>query len=250
MAAGMGARTANCAEGLWVPDPKWRSEVERMLALILTRVAGVEDAVGNLASGIATTVGEKGRNVVNEANVQGYSSTVPLQDERVDVATSNAHAGRQCASHSNQGDTVEDCTTPLGAEIQQNPQPVQHPRTETNMEILVNLDTESDQSRDIAAVECRKRTPESHAKRVHSQPRQRVVPCNRQLLGVPATTPNEDPTHVATPNPIQRAPRYKDPPGYDATDFGVSAEPSNEPPLLQPRKNGVSRHPHFPIFCR
>jgi hypothetical protein len=147
----------------------------------------------------------------------------------------------QDMSQSHAADTMQDVTTPHSPVDEPVAQHADPPATETKRPILVVLDDTPNQSEENnMSGEPRTRTPESHTKRVHSQPRQRVVPCVKKLLGVASADAIEETSAGATPTPRARATKYKDPPGYsDARDFGVSEEPYYRPPLLQPKNHGV-----------
>lgn len=159
------------------------------------------------------------------------------------VATSSPADWQQCGSQTNADDMVEDVTTPNCPSKEPTPEQLHHDGTEPTRPILVDLEDTSNHSRDNrGAADTRNITPESRGKRVHSQPRLRVVPCAKRLLGVPATTPSGDSSADVSPPPINFKRRYKDPPGYsDARDFGDSVEPCMKAPLLQPKTHGVSR---------
>ena len=293
--ADMTARTINGIQGGQEPDQNWRTEVMSMLALILTRVTGVEDVVQGVVAGMATLARDrqgKGRNSSEDVCQQTSGNTVLVHDEHnehVDVAAANPGGGGQhCESPRNDGDMSEDTTTPMALDNQaKSATGVSHksdgnlaladttqramekqstaatggshidkaengttPATggltvgEPNAALLVNLDSLTSQSGNSAPFEVRRRPPRTTPRLLHTQPRMRAVPCARQLPCTPAAATNGEGRRVATPNPIHRAVRYKDPPGYnDATDFGVAYTPILKPPKLQPRTNGVSCHP-------
>ena len=174
--------------------------------------------------------------------VRPPSHTFPNQPQNMNVATPNPCEWQHCLSQSNAGDKEHNVRTPNGPEKGPPQQQRKPPGTEVIHPILVDLDNTSNQSGDnIAAVEQRRRTPESQLGRVHNQPRLRVVPCAKKLLGVAASAASGDTRADASPSPTLFTPRYKDPPGYsDARDFGATEEPTYKPPLLQPKNHGVS----------
>lgn len=241
------ARTANCHACGQVQEAAWRSEVDRTLALILRRVARVEDAIGNVASGIASLLKEfkDGQpDVGRGARVLPTAATCHAEEDLLIFATSNPSGWKQCASQSNADDMVEDVTNPQCNQQQPCTSPIVPPCTESNLPNLVDLDNISNQSGDNnAAVGGRNRTPESVGKRVHSQPRLRVVPCARKLLGVAAEATIGEAIAGPSITKTLYTPRYKDPPGYDnIADFGGADEPQFKLPTLQPKTHGVSLH--------
>lgn len=226
------------------PACTWRAEVDRLLALLLQRVEGVETAVGNVAAGIAKIMDElhgAGIHASKEERAQSRSTTVRLQAEWVNVGTSNPNDLQHTVSHSQVGDMAEAATPPKRLDMQQNPQPVAGPSGVAKCPIVVDLDALPDDSADNNAdADARKRTPGTNANRAHRQPRQRVVACSRKVLGVAETESDEDGSVGVNPTPTASARRYRDPPGYeDAVDFGVG-ERYWKPPMLQPKTHGVS----------
>lgn len=79
------------------------------------------------------------------------------------------------------------------------------------------------------------------AKRVHHNPRQRVVPCATRLgVSRPLRSTVDAILHPASDTRSQDA-NYQDPPGYDGVaDFGRTSDLQYTGPPLQPRKNSVS----------
>ena len=251
-AAGVGAPTEIPLGGGGDSDTRWR-EVHQKLDLILARVIGVEDVVGELVAGVAHFADERPprvRRVSMDSRAEAATTTVPLASECGDDVTSKQDGGQQCASDKHKGDMAEDSTTPTASPQTKTPNPAQRPCMETNLTSLVNLDSMSDRSVDPAGFERRKRAPGSLATRVHSQPRLRTVPCPQKALGVPATATNGEASKVATQGPIQRVLGQMDPPGFnDGTDLRVTDATVIERPLLKPRKNGVGPHTPFQIVC-
>ena len=218
-----------------------------MLAQILTRLAGVEEAVGSVSAGITNIMTELHvmmRLPSKDDRVQSPSRTVRLQADSVKIGASNPSDCRQRESHCNVRDTAPPVQTAHTHYKQRTPQHVLPLSAGLNPPILVDLDNMSDHSgSNTGAVECRNRTPESNARRVHSQPRLRVVPCAKNLLGVAGQAAHDEGGAGATTFPIPKEHRYKDPPGYDdVRDFGVSDEPQFKPPALQPKTHGVRQH--------
>ena len=239
------APRANCQEGGRDYESVWQSEVDHTLGFILQRVGRVEDVLASVAGDIANIMGELKaicRIVRDDAAVRGPSNNVRMQPPHTNVATSNPYDWQQCVSHSNAGDMVEDATTPL--------QQVDPPGTEANRPILVDLENTSKESGDNnGTFGVRTQTPESHSKRVHSQPRGRVVPCAKKLLGVAANAGIGECSAGAIVSPTPYSNRYKDPPGYEnVTDFGAPEEPYFKPPLLQPKNHGVRPHLIMDIY--
>lgn len=177
------------------------------------------------------------------APANNVNAGTPLPND----STSNRSEWRQCARQRNAGDMFQDAGTPTCPQKDPRPPQVDLPGTQASRPILVDLDASPTQDGDNSASdELPTRTPDSHGKRVHSQPRLRVVPCSKRMLGVTSTADTEEASAEASPGPTTFRPRYKDPPGYDhVRDFGA-AEPHYKPPLLQPKTHGVSRHlPHI-----
>ena len=245
---GAKCRACGCDNGC-----DWRAAVDRTLGLILERVGRVEDGIGSVAGDIANVMGELraiSRNVREDTAVRARRLKVRMQAPRTNAATSKTSDWQQCVSLSNAGDMVDDVATPR---CPRKELPVQHeepPGTEAKRPILVDLDNtskESGDNNDLFGV--RKRTPESVGKRVHSQPRLRVVPCAKKLLATTANAATGECSAGVIATPTLYAPKYKDPPGYEnATDFGATEEPYFKPPLLQPKTNGVRPHPTYGIY--
>ena len=245
-------------------DSAWRSDVDRMLSLLVKRIEGVEETmhekVGKRIEAVEETMHEVvggmsnimdeleviRRHVCVDTGVQTMNNEVNVQARRVFVATSTPSNAQQCNSQSNVGDAVVDVATPSSPQKPVGPHPVEPLRPSTSRPFVVDLENMSSRSDDNNATGVGKKIMDSPAARVHSNPRQRVVPCVRKSLGWAATAGKEESTgtHGAVtpvpPNPIPYAPKYKDPPGYDqASDFGEADEPSFKPPTLKPRKKGV-----------
>ena len=234
-------------------ESDWRCEVVRMLNLLLTHVAGVEDTLGNVVGGIANIRGELEviwRHVSKDAGGHTNKNTVDMDAAHVDVGTDTPSGWQQCVSQDNVGDTVVEVATPSCPQPQLSPQPAAPPGTELGHPMVVDLDNGSSQSEDTKSKgdgpwNCTpsplSTTPNLVGKRVHTQSRARVVPCARQLLGVAAGAGKGKASAGATPAPISCAPRYTDPPGYAGiTDFGMSKEPYFKPPVLQPKTKRVN----------
>ena len=224
---------------------EWRAELEGKISEILKRFDRAEDAIASVAGSIANIAQEVKivcRMRRDDVHCKPCGNTPHMKGPGTNVETSNPSEWQPCTSHTNAGDMVEDVTTPNCTQEE----PIQHhvrpPATDVNRPVLVVLDNSSDHSGDNnEAVDVRNITPESHAKRVHYQPRKRVVPCAKRLLGVPATAASAETSEDATPEPTPRTRRYKDPAGYtNVRDFGASEEPCIRPPLLQPKTHGVS----------
>ena len=239
----------SCGECL---NSTWRTQVDRVLAMLLNQVAGVEDAVGQVCEGIANIMGElevMGRNASKYARVHSPSTTVHLEADGLNVGTSNLFEREQCGSQSNGAHGVDAVKTPECPTEQVQPEVERTPRKRMNSPILVDLDTLSNGSEEkTTPSEACDRTPDSRGKRVHCQPRLRAVPCARKLLVGASTVTIGDGGAGPHRSPTTYAPRYRNPPGYNnVTDFGASDEPYFKPPALQPKTNGVSR---ITTLCR
>ena len=242
---GVDTKASKCATCAKITHSAWTTEVDRALAMLLIRVAGVDDSIGKISQGVARLLEElhgMARNASKEAGGQSRSTTVRVQGEWVKNAPSNTSDGQQCYSMSDAGERLEAVKTPECPAQQAVAQPAATPCNESNQPILVDLDNMSNDSDDNrTAPEGRDRTPDSHFKRVHCQPRLRVVPCARKALAHNCTATAGDTSTRSRPSPNTYAPMYRDPPGYaNVTDFGAGTEPHFKPPTLQPRTNGVS----------
>jgi hypothetical protein len=205
-----------------------------MLELVLSRVAGVEAAIGNVSVGVTHIMGEMevmGRNVCHAHGGQSRSTTVPIHPDPPNAAISSPSGGQRAASQSKAGGMVEDVATPHRPPKQPPSQPVEIPGTGMDRPILVDLDDTSSGSEG--------RNVMTLGARVHTQPRMRAAPCSRQLL---APETSADTSAEGSPSRAPQSSRYKDPPGYkDCTDFGISAQLSYKVPSLHPKTNGVSQ---------
>ena len=170
----------------------------------------------------------------------------------VDVGIDTPSGLQPCVSQDNVGDTVVEEAPPSCPQPHPCPQPDTPRGSGLVFPIILDGDNGSSHSEETKSTgdgpnnptpSPASMTPNSVGKRVHSQPRARVVPCARRLLGVAAGAGKGVSSAGATTSPIPYAPKYKDPPGYDGvTDFGVSAEPYFKPPVLQPKTKGVSAY--------
>lgn len=219
-----------------------------MLASMLERVAGAEVAIGSLAGGIESILGtleNLGRNVRRNNRLQSPSTTVPIDHERVNDPTPSPSEWQHGESACKAGGRVEDVTTPQRAQKQHQSPPVGSPATGVVRPILVDLDTTTNDSADNdATVPERDKTHETLGKRVHNQPRLRVVhPARKQLVVSDNATTGENSAR-STSNPAEHAYRHKDPPRHDPIDdFGETHGPLIKPPSLQPKTHGVSEQP-------
>lgn len=230
------------------PERAWRLEVDRTLGLILRRIASAEAAFVSFKGGIADIMKElkgMGRTIREDPEGRQPANTVHMQAAHGNVATSHAAEAQQGLSHNNECDMVEVVTTPNCRHNNPPAEEAEPSPADDNRPVIVDLVNTSDQSGDDnGADEFRTRTPVSEGRRVHSQPRLRVVPCAQRILGVAGTARTADTRAATSPIPTARSPRYKDPPGYDdVRDFGEGEEALYKPPLLQPKTHGVSPHP-------
>lgn len=183
-----------------------------------------------------------GRHGSKEGRVQSRSNTVHVQTVCANDGILTPTAPELRASQSNAGDMVEDVTPARGRDRQQPPHPGVTPSAEENRPILVDLDAISSHNADKSADHVgRKRTADTSVRRVHCQPRLRVVPCVRKLLGVADNESDGDASAGGNPPSNPNGARYKDPPGYEnVRDFGSGEDLHYKPPLLQPKTHGVS----------
>ena len=139
-----------------------------MLASILTRVTGVEDAVQSVVAGMANFARDrkgKGGNANEDAWQQSSGNTVLINDDRVDAEASNPDGvGQKCVSHSHDSDMAQEGTLQRALVKHSLPATVgshsdkaeRHaasatagqPAGEPNVALLVNLDSITDQSED------------------------------------------------------------------------------------------------------
>lgn len=226
-------------------DDVWRSEMNRLLSLIMNRVTGIEDAVGIVGGDIAIIkhrLQDEGRHANKDDKDQSCSTTVPIQGHCVNEGTTNPKDSQQCASQTKVGETLEHTEVPVCNVQHELAQAVVTPSSGHMPAVVVEISSESGDEN--AAVDDRKRTSGSIVQRLHSQPRLRIVPCAKKLKGVTDTARKRPPSAGANPNSVPNVPRYRDPPGYDdVRDFGGPQEPYCKPPALQPKTNGVSEHP-------
>ena len=233
-------------------ESEWRSGVDRRLNLLLTRMDGLDDKLGNVEGGMASIRGLL--EVMNKHSCKyiGHSnkSTVDMGALHVDVGMDTPSGLQPCVSQDNVGDTVVEEAPPSCPHPHPSPQPDTPRGSGLGFPILLDGDNGSSQSEEAKSTRDgpttpapapASMTPNTVGKRVHSQPRARVVPCARNFLGVAAGAGKGDSNAGASTAPIPYAPKYKDPPGYDrVTDFGQSSEPYFKPPVLQPKTKGVS----------
>ena len=217
-AGGLTTHSENCHACGRQHESAWQSEVDRMLSLLVTRVAGVEETMDNVVGGISNIMWELdviSRYVRKNAAVYTSTNIVHVQATHVDVATSTPFEWQQCNNQSNVGNVVVDVATPLCPQKQSVLHPDEPLHGTAARPIPVDLENMSSRSRDNPTTRNgRKCIADSPATRVHSQPRLRVVLCSITLIAVPAPTGD-------TPNLVPYAPKYKDPPDYDnAANFG------------------------------
>jgi hypothetical protein len=137
------------------PDYTWRADVDRLLALLVQRVEGVESAVGDVAAGIAKIMAElhaAGIHASKEHRAQSRSTTVRLEAEWVNAGTSNSNDLQHTVSHSHVGDMPEAATPPKHADIQQNPEPGAGPSAVPQRPIVVDLDALSNDKTTMPAL--------------------------------------------------------------------------------------------------
>lgn len=245
--AGCRAPPQNCEVCATTVMPEWRAELEGKLSEILKRFDRAEDAIASVAGSIANIAQELRivcRMRRKDVRDKPRGNTAHMEVPHMNVGTSNPSEWHPCTSQTNAGDMVEDVTTPNCTEKEATQQ-LHPPGTDANRPVLVVLDNSSDQGgENNEEVDANRRTPLSHAKRDHCQPRKRVVACAKRLEGVTATATSAETSADVTPEPPVCTRRYKDPPGYtNVRDFGASEEPCIRPPLLQPKTHGVSGHP-------
>lgn len=249
-------RTANCQPGARTqpsptetgiatgtePGSACRSEVDRALGDILKRVASVENAIANMEGGLANIMGElkaMSDMLRHDAGTRPHANTAHVQGARA------KHDDWQHAvSQSNEPDMVQDVTIPNCPRKEPTTPQVQPQATKAKYPIVVDLENTSNQSGDRNdRGGLRTPPPDSIVKRVHSQPRQRVVLCAKRVLGVAASAGTAETSTDASRSAVRGATKYKDPPGYEnARDFGDGEQPHYRPPSLLPKTHGVSNH--------
>jgi hypothetical protein len=240
-----------CAEN---QSHAWRTSVDRTLDLILKRVNSVEDSMGTVAGSISNIMGELevvGHLLREEVGRIPPAGASHMQVPHTNAATSYPSGWQQGLSQSNAGDMAGAILTHNSPGKESPPSAVQPPGTEATRPIVLDLENISDESGDNNDEnDLRNRTAESLiAKRVHSQPRQRVVPCAKTQLCVGGKAQNGETSAQEPPSRTARTIRYKDPPGYsNARDFGSGEEDTCKPPLLQPKTHGVSFPPPRPFY--
>lgn len=229
-------------------------DMDRMFNLLLTRVAGNEDTLRNVVDGIANLRGELqvhvDRDVSKDAGGHTNKATGDMEAGHVDVSIDSLSGWQQCARQDNEGDTVEQVITPSCPQSQLSPQPDGPPDKEHGRPTVVVCDNVSNTSDDAKTSSDDpvssdpspiNKTPESVGRRVHRQPRARLVSCQRQLLGVAAGAGNGEASASAPPLSNVITYKYKDPPGYEGvTDFGTTEDVCFKPPPMRPKKKHVS----------
>ena len=228
--------------------------MDRTLDLILKRVNSVEDSMGTVAGGISNIMGElevMGRVLREKAVATPPAGADHMQVPHTNAATSDPSDWHQDLSQSNAGDMADAIPTQNSPRKEPPPSALQPPGTGATRPIVVDTIAISDESEDNNDENhLRNRTPESLiAKRVHSQPRQRVVPCAKTLLCAGGKAQNGETSAEEAPSRTACTIRYRDPPGYsNARDAGSGEEDTCKPPLLQPKTHGVSLPPPRPVY--
>ena len=213
--------------------------MDKKLGMLAERTTVVADTVDNVVGGISVVLWELeaiGRYVRETVRMHAASNIAHVQSTRAGVGTSIPAGGQQFKTQSNEGVLKPDGGSPSCPKRELDPcaeEPVGDSPTPTN---VVDLDNMPSGSGDIPptnnARDCIVNSPST---RVQTQSRLRVVACKKTVLSAGATV-------AATHDKAVHASKYKDPPGYDdVEDFGHSKEPSYRPPILKPRRNGVSR---------
>lgn len=150
-AGGLTTHSKNCHACGRQHESAWRSEVDRMLSLLVTRVAGVEETMDNVVGGISNIMWELdviGRYVRKNAAVQRSTNIVHMQATHVDVATSTPFEWQQCNNQTNIGDVVVDVATPSCPQKQSVPHPDEPLRGTAARPIPVDLENMSSRSGD------------------------------------------------------------------------------------------------------
>lgn len=210
-----------------------------------------QDRVEAVDTSLTAAVGEIARILadVAEAKLVFAESSVPHKPVNADAPTARVlQLGQRSSPQqktSQQMENVRDDKTCLGApsKINKNPSPNAAGRRggtfSDPVEVQDDACSHSANSKDGGPHASRQRL--SVGRRVHHNPRQRVVPCaTRNGVFMPTKSGVDTILHPAADTRSHDT-NYKDPPGYEeGADFGRTADPTYTGPPLQPRTNSVS----------
>lgn len=223
-----------------------------MLRILDRRVAIVEDRLGSVVDGIAKIIAELG------ARSHGCGKDVEARTSAHIRNMSHApvHDATTTPSQQQQGESPKQAGG-MDAEKPSSPRPT-CPAKQSNADdvddrgaildhpIVVGDDASSSGGNKGCNMEGSPSKGAVIPKRVHANPRQRVVPFAGSLNGpqprvAPAVAREGTGFYVAPHAPMQ-----KDPSGYaGGTDSGRTLEPAFVPPVLEPKRSGVSIFPNL-----
>lgn len=233
--------------GQW--DSRWRKQVDRLLSLIVERVTGVEETLGTVLGGIADigaeldVIGHRlGQSEDGEHTYHTYGGL--MKETHPDVAASTPSNRHRCLGESHVGEPLTDKgspTSPQNVSVRDTGGArggLRHP-------IVVDDDRSSHSGHGKAACGASGLHVAPIAARVHANPRMRLPPFAQRVLGLESPAKGATETAEASPKQAPHATKYKDPPGYeDVADFGASRDTGITPPILHPKKIGVSFWPN------
>jgi hypothetical protein len=223
--------------------------VDRLLSLIVERVTGVEDTLGTVLGGIADIGAELdviGHRLGQSEHLEhtGHTHGEKMNATHADVAASTPSNKQRGLGESQVGEPITDFASPTGP---QNlvVRDIGEPRGSGLRRNIFVQDEQSSRSGHGKAAGgaggTRGGSREAPiAIRVHTNPRMRIQPFAQRVLGLESPAGGGTSNAVGSPNEAPPAYKYKDPPGYDVQDFGPSSNTGFTPPILHPKKIGVS----------
>ena len=229
-----------------------------MLGILDRRVAIVEDRLGSVVDGIAKIIAELG------ARSHGCGKDVEARTSAHIRNMSHApvHDATTTPSQQQQGESPQQAGG-MDAEKPSSPRPAKQSNADDvddrgailDLPIVVGDDASSSGGNKGCNMEGSPSKGAVISKRVHANSRQRVVPFAGSLYGpqprmAPAGAREGTGFYVAP-----HAPKQKDPCGYaGGTDSARTLEPAFVPPVLEPKRSGVSNFPNqvnivFGVAC-
>lgn len=208
--------------------------VDASLATAVTEIAHILSVLGEAKMRLARVAGVPKREIADGPIVASmHAGELPSPAQKPPVHAESVREGMAC----------------VGSPCKSSKRPASHTTGTPGATFSDPLEVQDDaSSHSVDSVEgdaFRVRQRVSVAKRVHYNPRQRVVPC---AMRCGASRPLKQSANAVldsgAENRVQNT-KYKDPPGYDdATDFGRTSGPKYTGPPLEPRSNSVSfMHP-------
>ena len=226
-----------------IGNGSWQPQVDRLLDMLEKRIVGVEEKLGTVVDGIARIVTELGTRSRDHRLDAGVQTSAGL----VEVPVAHLHAvlspGLQRGNSGGEDKGGRTCAaTPAPTQPQQQSS-AQDGGARGGIEdhpIVVTDDVSSSGGNKIDSIVGSPGGGSKISKRVHANPRQRVVPFTGILAGPAHQAPAGDQRDAQAFYVAPHTTMYKDPPGYEGvTDFGPTTETAYAPPVLQPKRHGV-----------